>query len=99
MDIIAVVIGGLATWRVSLMIVKEVGPAAIFIKLRAFLASRQKQIGGMFDLVSCVSCTSIYIGAVTSLAFARTPLDVIMYTLSFSAVSVIIERLNRYDNK
>ena len=93
MDLIAVVIGGLVTWRVSYMIVKETGPLAIFARFRAYLAQKQQKMGGMFDLVSCIACTSVYIGSVTALCFAYGPITWILYTLSFSAVAVLVERL------
>lgn len=93
MDFLAFIIGGLATWRVSYMLVKETGPLAIFARFRAYLASKQEKIGGLFDMLSCVGCTSVYVGFVTALELASGPIDIIMYTLSFSAVAVLIERL------
>lgn len=93
MNLVVVLIGGLVTWRLSYMIVKETGPLAIFARFRAHLAKKQQKMGGMFDLVSCIACTSVYMGAVTALCFAYGPLTWILYTLSFSAVAVLIERL------
>lgn len=90
---LTIIIGGLVTWRLSRMIVKESGPLAIFSRLRAKLAEKQKNPGGLYDLVSCVACTSIYIGAVVALWAAESVLGVIWYSLSFSAISVVIERL------
>lgn len=94
-DIVTIIIGGVITWRVSYMLVKEMGPLAIFELLRAKLAQNQKQRGGLFDLVSCMTCTSLYIGAVTALFIATDVFNVIAYALSFSAVTLLIERLTR----
>lgn len=93
MNPIEIIVGGLITWRVSHIIVKEVGPLAIFAKLRAYLATKQKSIGGLFDMFSCVGCISMYIGAVTALGLAGDVLEFIMYSLVFSAIACLIERL------
>lgn len=93
MYITTLIVGGLVTWRVSYMLVKETGPLAIFARFRAFLASRQKRMGGLYDMVSCIACTSVYIGAVAALCVAGGLLEFIVYTLSFSAVTVLTERL------
>lgn len=88
-----VVIGGLITWRVSNIIVKQKGPLDSMVRLRAYLASKQQRSGGLFDLVSCMTCTSVTVGAVTALAFAGDPLEWILYGLAFSAVSSVTDAL------
>ena len=95
MSIVILVIGGLVTWRVSYILVKESGPLDIFARFRAYLGSKQRKSGGLFDLISCIKCTSVYIGAVTALWVAESVLELIWYTLAFSAISVVIERLTR----
>lgn len=90
---ITIIVGGLVTWRLSRMVVKETGPFAIFARLRAFLAVKQKRPGGLYDLVSCVSCASIYIGALTALWLAGDVFEFTMYTFAFSAIAVLTERL------
>ena len=94
-DIVTIIIGGVITWRVSYMLVKEMGPLAIFELLRAKLAQNQKQRGGLFDLISCMTCLSIYIGAVTALFVATDAFQVIAYAISFSAITVLIERYTK----
>lgn len=93
MDFVALLIGGLATWRLSRMIVHENGPLDIFVRMRAKFAQNQQKSGGLFDLVSCVSCTSVWIGAVTALFVAGDVFELFMYTFAFSAISVLTERL------
>ena len=90
---ILLILGGLVTWRLSHMVVKESGPLGIFAKIRADRARKQKRIGGTFDLVSCVACASVYIGAIVALGFAGGVLSWIAYTFSFSAIAMILERL------
>lgn len=75
------------------MLVNELGPLGVLARFRSFLANRQKRVGGAFDMISCVNCTSVYIGFIAALGLAGDVLELIMYSLSFSAVSVIINRL------
>ena len=93
MDIVTIIIGGIITWRLSHMLAHETGPVAIFEILRAKLAQNQQQRGGLFDLISCMTCLSIYIGAVTALFVTTDAFQVIAYAISFSAITVLIERL------
>lgn len=75
------------------MVSRENGPLDLFAKLRAHFARKQSRIGGMFDLISCVGCTSVYVGSVTALWAAQDVFGWMMYTLSFSAFATIVERL------
>jgi len=90
---IILVIGGLITWRLANLISKQSGPLAIFARFRAFLAGRQKKVGGLYDIISCMSCASMIMGAVTSLALAGDVKTLFLYTLSFSAISLLIDVL------
>lgn len=92
MSFLTLVIGGLVTWRVSNILVKQKGPLDIFIRFRAYLAQKQKRSGGLFDMISCVTCTSMYIGLLASLAASNGFLEWIAYGLSFSAIASLIER-------
>lgn len=93
MSLLVLVIGGLATWRLSYMIVREDGPMQVFTRLRAYLATKQKRSGGVYDLVSCIYCTSIYIGAFIALWGSQSVFEFFVGTLSFSAIAVLTERL------
>jgi hypothetical protein len=87
------ILGGLVTWRLAHMLVKEQGPLSIFLRLRAYLATNQKRSGGLFDMVSCVACMSIYIAAVTALWPAGSVLGWIWYTLAFSTIATFLEQI------
>lgn len=95
MSLMVLIVGGLITWRVSYMLVHEKGPRDILLRLRAFLAQNQQKSGGLFDLISCMACTSVWIGAVTALWVAGDVLELIAYTLAFSAITVLIERYTK----
>lgn len=88
---IIILIGGLVVWRVSRMIVKEAGPLMVFARLRAHLAREQKHSGGLFDMVSCVSCTSVWVGLFAALWLAGGIADLIWYGLAFSGVALLLE--------
>lgn len=83
----------LIVWRVSHALVKERGPLDVFSRLRAMLAMRQKRMGGLFDMVSCVACVSVYIAAVTALWLAGDVLTWIWYTLALSAIATFLEQI------
>lgn len=93
MNLTELLIGSLVTYRLSVMLVRDLGPYAIFAKLRAYLAKRQTRVGGLYDMISCVSCVSVYIAFLTSLAFAQGVLEIFLYTFAFSAVSKLTEAL------
>ena len=93
MDLVLLIIGGLVTWRVSNILVKQRGPLDIFVRFRAYLAKNQKRQGGLFDLISCMTCTSVTIGAVAALCLAGDALEWILYTLAFSAISSLTDAL------
>lgn len=90
MTLLTVVVGGLATWRLSHMIVKETGPLTIFARFRAFLARHQKRSGGFFDLISCMYCVSFWIGLVAALFASHNVFHILAYALTFSAIATII---------
>jgi hypothetical protein len=90
---IILLFGGLITWRLAHMLVKEKGPLLVFDRLRAYLASTQKRSGGLFDMLSCLACMSIYIGAVAAIQPAHGVLSWLAYALSFSAIATFLEQI------
>jgi hypothetical protein len=82
----------IAVWRLSHAISKDDGPLNIFLRFRAFAAANQRREGGVFDTVSCVGCTSMWVALVFSLCFADNPVSWIIYTLVLSGVAMLIER-------
>lgn len=85
------IVASLAIWRLSYIIVKENGPLMIFARIRAYLGRTQKRSGGFFDMISCVRCLSVWIGLVGALSVSDGFLELIGYTLAFSAVASIID--------
>lgn len=75
------------------MLVRELGPKGIFARFRNFLAKKQTSVGGLFDMFSCVGCVSMYVGFLTALLVSGSVLQLFMYTLSFSALTKLIDAL------
>lgn len=88
---ITLIIGGLATWRLTHAIVRETGPLMYFARLRAFLARRQKRSGGFFDAISCTSCFSFWIALLAALLTSHDIFHLVGYALAFSGESMILE--------
>jgi hypothetical protein len=98
MDNWLVVFLGLATWRASHMLWTESGPLNVFMRLRAFLATKQRRMGGLYDMVSCLYCLSVWVAMVPALFLAHNPLTFVGYTLILSSIAIVtheaIKKLN-----
>jgi len=94
-----IIIGSLAVWRLSHALVKEKGPRDWFVKLRSRAAHAQKRSGGLFDTLSCVYCTSFWIGLLAALGPSQTLFDWFGYALLFSGASMFLEVMfTKYSN-
>jgi hypothetical protein len=93
MGIIPIIVGGLITWRLSNMLIKQNGPLYVFTRLRAFLAAKRKVTGGLYDILTCMSCVSMLFGAVTALWVSESLFTWLAYTLTFSAIATLLEAL------
>ncbi|MHC4748322.1 MAG: DUF1360 domain-containing protein [Planctomycetota bacterium] len=92
---------GLATWRVSSLLVSEAGPLDILAKFRFFIGIRYDELSEpvgnnvIADLFTCVWCTSVWVGllfAITwyinaSIAFA------ISLPFALSTIAIIVDRI------
>ena len=86
----SLVVGTLATWRVSRLIVTEDGPGQVVVRLRK--AVDDTPLAGLMD---CFACTSVWIGAgVAAVMFGgRLPLrDVAVAGLALSGAAMLVER-------
>ncbi len=79
-----------AIWRIAYMITKEDGPFNIFTKLQNFLYKTNIQF--FIKLTECFYCLSIWISAIFSIFLAKNILEFILYTLSLSTLSIIVEK-------
>ncbi len=86
LDFLAFFISAFATYRVTVLISRDVGPFSIFKKAREHS-----------KLLKCPYCTGIYVGALTCsglwLSGYAMPWPMwIILSLSFSASSIILDR-------
>lgn len=90
MTLLEFIIGGLVTYRLSLMFSKENGPGRIFKKLRNAPPPKSSAREGL----SCLHCGSIWWGVPVALFFTITKritwTDTTPYWLAFSAVAIIL---------
>lgn len=90
---LAFVIASLAVWRLSYGMVHENGPLMVFARLRARFARTQKRSGGLFDMISCVRCLSVWIGLVGALFVSDSILGLFAYAFAFSGAAALIDKL------
>ncbi len=89
----------LAVWRISSLLVNEEGPFGIFEKLRYLVGVRydehSERIGTnvIAEVLTCVWCISIYLGALGAILLTNSVLEWTLNALALSTVAVIIEEV------
>ncbi len=104
-NFLEVILFGLATWRISSLIVHEDGPWSVFRKLREragivhdeggeILVVPEKFLAGV---LSCVWCSSIWVAAGLMLAWLLLPMFIGLFAavMVFSAVAILMEKVVR----
>jgi hypothetical protein len=99
----ALFVFGLATWRMGSLLAKERGPLDVFLKIREISGVVHDNdynvviIPEKFfaQLISCVWCNSMYIGAFWALLFLFTGNMALFLALPFalSAVAVVLSKV------
>lgn len=102
MSIELIVLLGLATWRVSSLLVSEEGPFDVFLKLRKLTGIVHDDDGKPMvipktffaQLLSCVWCTSIWVAVFWVLAWHVLPAWTMPTALlcAGSAIAIIIDK-------
>ncbi len=85
------VIGTLATWRVSHLLVDEDGPGHALTRLRQAAAATP-----LVGLLDCFGCTSIWVGAAASLAVQGSrarPVDIALGGLAMSGAAFLLQKM------
>lgn len=80
----------LATWRVSLMLVREKGPYQIFSRLRKFTT-----LGGLLE---CIYCMSVWSALTFYLIWYHTELKVIVVLFAISGLAMVTHRYTGGDH-
>lgn len=95
------VILGLATWRLTSLLVNEEGPWDIFARLRRKLGVRYNERSVAYgtnlwsDLLLCTWCASVWTGASISLAYliSRPIAVTLCFPLALSSVAMLMDRM------
>ena len=82
------VVGVLATWRVTNFLAREEGPAGIALRLREALQGTWA--GRLFD---CFDCLSLAVALAPALWLTRQPLDLWWCWLALSGAACLCDRL------
>lgn len=85
------VLAGLATWRISSLIIREDGPGRVFFRLRTFL-------GRYFvTLLECLWCLSVWVGLGVGL-LALSAIWWVLIPFAMSAVAIGMDNLVYHDH-
>ena len=101
MDNITLFLMPFAIWRVTSLLVDEVGPFSILQKLRYFIGVRYDEMSNRYgknvvaEALLCIWCASIWVSIVFSIGYFLSPevLFWIELPLSMSAVAILWERV------
>lgn len=88
MDFYWLVLGTLATWRVTHLIAVEDGPFAVIARLRRLAGD-----GVLGQMLDCFYCLSLWASALVALPLAQGPLHYFYLCLAFSAGAILLESL------
>jgi hypothetical protein len=88
MNLVAILIGALATWRVTHLLHAEEGPGTVFENIRRRL--RAASFGGAVD---CFLCLSLWIAAPVAAVIATDWREGILLWPALSALAIAFERL------
>jgi hypothetical protein len=80
-------VGALATWRVTHLLVEEDGPADVVVRLR-----RRAGDGWIGQAMDCFYCLSIWTAAPVAAAVARRPREAPLTWLALSGAACLLER-------
>lgn len=92
---------GLATWRVSSLLVSENGPGNILAKLRYFTGVRMDELSNpvgenvVADALTCVWCTSFWVGLLFFAVWLLNPQAayLISIPLALSTIAIVVEKV------
>jgi hypothetical protein len=95
---IAFLVGALATWRISSLLVHEDGPAEVLAKFRDHVGVRADKFGGcigdgvLASALCCLWCTSVWVGWIVALTQSRNIPRAAKIGLAYSAAAIVIQK-------
>ncbi|MEW5917212.1 MAG: hypothetical protein AB1762_12445 [Gemmatimonadota bacterium] len=82
------VLGGLAVWRVSHLVVREDGPWRVFAALRRRAESTMWE-----ELLGCIYCMSLWVAAPAAFALGEGWLERVVAWPALSGAALIVDRI------
>jgi len=91
---------GMATWRLTSLLVNEEGPWNIFARLRYMIGIRYNErservsMNVLAEGLSCVWCSSIWVASLVLLSYALVPRTTLIVSLilTLSSIAILIEK-------
>ena len=96
--LVAVIIGGIAVWRITYMLQQETGPNAIFEKLRSKVWAMENKDGGFREGFFCFKCHSIWQALIFILLYFLAQ-PVFWFLAGFLALSALAIFINDWYEK
>lgn len=92
-SVIVFILVVLSVWRVSSLFAYESGPFSIFGSIRYYLKKNSNNVVlyTLHEGISCLWCNSIWFSALASILITNNIASWIVYTLSISTCSILIE--------
>jgi hypothetical protein len=94
-DLITVIVGGLAVYRVALMIAKEDGPAHVFLRLRRFADLTFGVRSSLAEGIACPLCVSFWLAWLVAWPVSTSNYNYVVLALAIAAVTVILVKILR----
>jgi hypothetical protein len=85
------ILGVLATWRVTHLLNAEDGPWQLMVRLRQFAGD-----GFFGELLDCFYCLSLWIAAPLAIVIGETAKERLFLWLALSGGSALLERMSRH---
>lgn len=106
-NFLTLTVDALATFRLALMLSSDVGPFAVFTKLRSFLKREAKEskplrASKIHEGIECSRCSSVWCAIpIATYAYCRrfladwfcAAVDVLLVALALSAIAVLLNRI------
>ncbi len=92
MELLLVIISGLAVWRFTYMIQEEKGPLGIFSRLQAWTWQRPFRYGGFKEGLQCFNCTSVWLAFFPALFLASSVWVFFVYWFAISGIAMFFSR-------
>lgn len=99
LEVLAIGVGGVTTWRLSHMLLFENGPFKIFRRLReklgvVYYPNSDDVASYKYEITICIWCLSMWVGTGVTIVLLLVPWAVwLMLPFVFSASAVILNRV------